>query len=151
MRKLAPSPIAVRILVVAASSALVAIGACANPDTQTPACNDNVKSFGVDPSVTNGCEGFAPCSLPPLQGGSQASGCCVDADGGALSGNDLASCLHGYGDSTCPYLCVTTTMMGTNMYFQCSSTPCPTGSGTGGSGTGGGGTGASPKDGGGDG
>jgi hypothetical protein len=76
----------------------------------------------------------------------------VSPDGGPFVGNDLASCLYGYGDPSCPYLNTVSTMMGMNVIMTCSMTP-QMGPGSGGSGAGGGGgTGGDdggPKDGGG--
>jgi hypothetical protein len=75
----------------------------------TPTCDDNVDDGGMllDP---NGCAQFAACPS-----GAPAT-CCVNADGGPLTGNDLASCLYGYGG--CTSFAVATDMSG-NMIYMC--------------------------------
>jgi hypothetical protein len=111
------SPILIPLLAGAAATVALAIGACANPDTQSPtACTSG--PYGL-------CEGFAVCASGP------ASTCCVDADGGALTGNDLYTCLYGYGDPSCTYLVPTTTILDggdVGVSYMCSTT-MPTGSG----------------------
>lgn len=97
------------------AAAALAIGACANPDTLTPSCDSsNVDQYGIHPSAS-GCEQLAACDKPNI------ADCCTDGDGGAFTGNDLAACLHGYGDPSCSYLITTTD--GMNVTFTCSATP----------------------------
>lgn len=112
MRLSAPSasPLLVMILTGAAASGLVAIGACANPDSQTPSCTPNVDRYG-EHAIDSGCESFPTCSLGP------PAACCTNADGGALTGNELADCLFGYG--ACASL-VTTTDSAGNQVMTCS-------------------------------
>ena len=103
MRLLSPGPILVLVLAGAAATVALVIGACTDPDTQTPTCDNNVNANGIyarTPTGATGSPSAAPTGAP--------STCCVDADGGALTGNDLATCLHGYGDQTCAYLVSTT-------------------------------------------
>src|SRR5580693_2425655 len=59
---------------------LAAVGACTDSDGVTPTCDDNVDDGGMllDP---NGCAQFAACPS-----GAPAT-CCVNADGGPLTGN----------------------------------------------------------------
>jgi hypothetical protein len=136
---------AAMILSLLVSSVIVAIGACANPDGKTPMCNNNVGPNGIKPDP-NGCQGYAVC-VGPDGGVAPPATCCISPDGGLFAGNDLAECLHGYGDPSCAYLLETDTMMGMNVVYTCSSTP--PGTGAGGSGAGGGGTGGGgPTDGG---
>ncbi len=78
------------ILAGTAAAMISAIGACTTTNTQTPSCTENVGEAGIEP-IDGGCEGFAVCTLGP------PSACCVDSDGGALTGSDLANCLYGYG------------------------------------------------------
>jgi hypothetical protein len=118
MRTSAPSAssaILVVFLASAGAAVAVAIGACADPDTQTPTCTPNVDEGGIFHAVDGGCEQFAQCDLGP------ASACCTDDDGGALTGNDLATCLYGYGDPSCVYLLSSTD--GLNVTYTCSTTP----------------------------
>jgi hypothetical protein len=108
----------------AAAAMALAIGACADPDTQTPTCVPNVDQTGVH-VVANGCEAFPTCTV----GNGAASNCCVQDGGAPLTGNDLATCLYGYGDPQCAYLVSTTD--GANVSYTCSAT-APTGAGDGG-------------------
>ena len=98
MRKLAPSRPVVLFLLASAASVALVFGACANPDTLTPTCTNNVGPNGINQTVANGCELVAPCDK------GAAALCCTAPDGGALAANDFNACLHGYGDPTCSYL-----------------------------------------------
>jgi hypothetical protein len=124
------------ILGVFAASVAAAIAACANPDTLTPMCDSNVSEAGILPPNANSCTQFAACYLKDGAPGTAAQ-CCVSADGGPFVGNDLASCLYGFGDPMCPYL-ITRNATGTGMNISqtCSLTPDMGGGGggTGGSG-----------------
>jgi hypothetical protein len=117
-----PAPSMSRVfLVLLGSTALAAIaaaGACTNPDGITPTCDDNTE-MGMTPDP-NGCAQFATCTVNP----DDPSACCVNADGGELTGSDLATCLYGYGG--CPGL--TMDALGN---FSCTDGG-PSGSGTGG-------------------
>ena len=142
MRPSAPSasPSLIKILAGAAAAVLVEIGACTTPATQTPACIPNVNQYG-EHAIDGGCENFAICSLGPPEA------CCTNPDGGALTGNDLANCLYGFG--ACASL-VTTTDGSGNLVMTCSASYDAGGAGgSGGSGTGG--SGGSGIDGGADG
>jgi hypothetical protein len=114
--RLPARPILVSFLAGAAATVAVVIGACANPDTQSPTCIDNVDQYGAHP-VDGGCEGFATCPS-----GAPATCCMADA-GVPLTGNDLATCLHGYGDPACAYIITTTSTSGTNVNYTCSESP----------------------------
>jgi hypothetical protein len=129
MRLPAPSASPILLLAGSAAAALVAIGACATPDTQTPTCTPNVDQYG-EHAIDGGCENFAICTLGP------PAVCCTNGDGGALTGNDLANCLYGYG--ACASL-VTTTDSSGNLVMTCSSSYDAGGAG----GARGGGTGGS--------
>jgi hypothetical protein len=125
--RLPAHPILVSLLAGAAATVAVVIGACADPDTQTPSCVDNVDQYGEHPA-TNGCEGFATCPS-----GAPATCCMADA-GVPLTGNDLATCLHGYGDPACSYIITTISgTSGTNVTYTCSANPPSTPSGDAGS------------------
>jgi hypothetical protein len=105
------------------ASVFAAFVACADPDTQTPTCVPNVGEAGINSTIANGCEQFAVCEMGP------PAACCVNADGGALTGNDLATCLHGYGDPSCVFLLTMYTGDGgNNVIYTCSTTP-PMGTG----------------------
>jgi hypothetical protein len=149
MRKLAPASFIRRprlwllLLATASVSVGVAIAACANPDTYTPMCTPNVGveggGFGIDPLLDDGgCEPLAVCvpGCPPnVSVNCPAALCCVNdggvkdgviVDGGAFTGNDLASCLYGYGDPSCPFLLSTVTDggdAGPGVIYNCSLTP----------------------------
>jgi hypothetical protein len=124
------------ILAVFATSVAAAIAACANPDTLTPSCNPNVDKNGIKPPVADSCTMFAACYLRDGAAGTPAQ-CCVDDGGAPLTGNDLNTCLYGFGDPSCPYL-ITRNATGTGMNITetCSLTPDTGGGGTGGSGPG---------------
>src|SRR5215470_9505059 len=92
-----PSRLLLATCIAGAAAVAVAAAACANPDTYSPNCNPNVDENGVHPDP-NGCDQLPACNQPKV------SDCCVDAKGAALKGNDLAACLHGYGDPSCAYL-----------------------------------------------
>jgi hypothetical protein len=131
MRQLAPStsPILLTLLAGAAAAVLVEIGACATPDTQTPTCTPNVDQHG-EHALDGGCESFAICALgPPMA-------CCTNGDGGALTGNDLANCLYGYG--ACASLVTTTDGSGRQVMTCSSSYDAGGAGGSGGSGADGG-------------
>jgi uncharacterized membrane protein YgcG len=117
---------------VAASS----FAGCTSTDTLTPSCTNNVTANGMTPDDA-GCSVFATCSL------GAAALCCKAADGGALGSDDLATCLYGYGDPSCPYLQIVYSDMGTEMAYTCVTSPPDGGAGTGGSGGGGGAGGGS--------
>ena len=112
MRPSAPSasPILLMILTGAAAAVLVEIAACATPDSQTPSCIPNVDQEG-EHAIDGGCETFPTCPLGP------PAACCTSADGGALTGNDLADCLYGYG--ACVSLVTSTDSEG-NQVVTCS-------------------------------
>lgn len=95
-----------------AAAILGAIGACTSTSSQTPSCVENVDQTGIHP-VADGCEGFAVCPS------GAPSTCCQDGDGGALTGNNLATCLYGYGG--CAAIITTSDAMG-NTTYVCSST-----------------------------
>jgi hypothetical protein len=118
-RLLAPPahPILVLFLAGAAAAVVFAIGACAAPDTYTPSCTDNVDQFGNHPA-DNGCNPFAVCPS------GNAADCCMADAGVPLTGDDLAICLHGYGDPGCSYLVGTDTATGVS--YACSATAPPT-------------------------
>ena len=122
--RLAPSSIFLTLLAGLAATAALVIGACVNPDTVQGSCTPNVDGTGILQNA-DGCDQFAYCDSD----GGPAD--CCKADGGApLTGGDLAACLHGYGDPTCPYL------TGGSGNFMCSTTPpVPDGGGAGGGGT----------------
>jgi hypothetical protein len=126
MRK--PAPARIIVLTLASAIALV-FAACANPDTQTPTCVNNVGDAGLM-NVDGGCEGFAIC-IGSNGHATAAVNCCV-GDAGAFTGNDLATCLYGFADPSCPYLVSSVSQMGMDVVFTCSTTPPPSG-GTGGS------------------
>jgi len=84
------SSLLLTMLAGAAAVMISATGACTSSTTWTPVCTENVSQDGIQ-IVDGGCEGFATCPLGP------PAACCVDADGGALTGSDLADCLYGYG------------------------------------------------------
>jgi hypothetical protein len=133
MRK--PAPVALFVLTLA--SALGALfAACADPDTQTPTCVNNVGANGLV-ATDGGCEGFASCVVNGNV--APASQCCVGDGGVPLTGNDLETCLFGFGDPSCRYLSSSYSDMGTNVIYTCSAT-APDGAG-----------GSSPGDGGADG
>src|SRR5579871_3196498 len=120
----------VTLLAGSAAASAVAVAACTSPDTQSPSCNPNVDQNGIHPDP-NGCDQFAVCDK------ANVTDCCVDADGGALTGNDLATCRHGFGDPQCAYLATMADSMD-NVTYTCLAT-APEGGGTGGGGTGDGG------------
>jgi hypothetical protein len=130
-----PTPSAKLLAVLFAGAVTVAVGAfsaCSESDGITPTCTYNINDAGVIVPNGNGCTQFASCNV----GNGDPANCCVDADGGALTGADLADCLYGYG--ACPV--VLTDDAGN---VTCSGVD---GGGTGGGGTGGSGTGGSSPD-----
>ena len=129
-----PLPSAAKLLTVvlagAVTAAVVAGGACGGSDGITPTCTYNVDDAGnILPDPDGGCVQFLTCNV----GDGNAANCCLDADGGTLTGSDLANCLYGYG--ACPNI----------QTDDAGNSTCDGGtSGTGGGGTGGtGGTGGS--------
>ncbi len=64
MRATAPSASSALLVVFlagAGAAAAVAIGACTDPDTQTPNCVPNVDQNGIH-AVPMGCEAFPQCT-----------------------------------------------------------------------------------------
>lgn len=92
----------------------VALGACGGVTGVTPDCTYNVDENGIK-ATKDGCEAFAVCDKAP----NDPSKCCVDSKGNALTGDNLATCLFGYGAGPAP------------------TTSSSSGGGTGGMGTGG--------------
>jgi hypothetical protein len=111
----APSKALLVSLLAGAAAVAVAVGACTSADGQTPSCTPNVDQNGIHPDP-NGCDQFPVCTQPKI------SDCCTDADGGALTGNDLAACRHGFGDPACAFLSATYDMMN-NVTYTCEMTP----------------------------
>jgi hypothetical protein len=114
-----PAPRTSRALLVllggALFSALAAGAACSDTNGVTPMCDNNITDAGADSGLCpdpNGCYMFATCAASP----SSPAACCVGPDGGPLGGNDLASCLYGYG--ACTTFTSTTDMNG-NMTYTC--------------------------------
>ncbi len=118
MRLTAPSAILLTLL----AGMATAIWACSNPDTLTPACDNNVTQYGIFPE-DGGCQELAYC--PPV---GDYHDCCKTPDGGAFTGNDLAACRHGYGDPGCAY--ILSVADGGSVLYTCSATP-PAGAGAG--------------------
>jgi hypothetical protein len=91
----------------------------------------------------NGCDQFPTCLL------GAAINCCTGDGGATLTGNDLETCLYGYGDPSCPYLQITYVQgtSGIEMNYKCVTSPPDGGNqgtgGAGGGGAGGGGAGGS--------
>ena len=111
MRTLAPTTSRVFLVLVAnaaLATAMVAAGACSNPDTVT----------NPDCSQPGQCVMFATCL--DSNGMPAANATCCYVDGGSKSDYDV--CLYGYGDSTCTYLCTDQ-----NSNSVCSTKPCPDG------------------------
>jgi hypothetical protein len=108
---LPPRALLVTLLAVAAS----AVAACTSSDGQSPSCTPNVDQNGIHP-VDGGCDQFPVCDKPNV------ADCCVNDDGGALTGNDLATCRHGFGDPTCAYLDANYDMMN-NVTYTCLAMP----------------------------
>ena len=77
------------------ATGLVGLAACTGYQGQTPTCTFNVGPNGIIPE-DSGCEQFAVCTANP----SNPAECCVDSSGNALTGQDLVSCLNGYGAGT---------------------------------------------------
>jgi hypothetical protein len=97
------SPLIVKISAACALAALAAIAACTGVEGVTPTCTFNLGGSGVVPSA-DGCEQFAPC-LDKNGNAQDASKCCVDKNGTALTGCDLFVCLYSYGTKPDPTLC----------------------------------------------
>jgi hypothetical protein len=121
------SLVLIPLLAGAAATVALAIGACSNPDTQSPNCHSNVNANGLyaDPNDNMTCYGFAACPS------GEPSTCCVDDNGAPLTGNDLATCLHGYGDTSCAFLISSTTVDdagAAGVAYTCSAT-MPSGTG----------------------
>jgi hypothetical protein len=123
-----PSRLLLALFVAGAPAVAVAAAACSNPDTASDGdvCKPNVGENGISQDP-NGCDQFAVCTLP------KTTDCCVDADGGALAGDELAKCLHGYGDPSCAYLDIKVDPMDpTKVSYTCMTMP-PAGTPDGGS------------------
>jgi hypothetical protein len=123
-----PTPSAAKIFTTILAGSILAgvaaVGACGSSGAITPTCDYNIDDAGNIRPDPNPCVQFASCDL------GEPSACCVDADGGPLTGNDLANCLYGYGACAS----ISTDDAGNTTCVQIAS-------GTGGGGTGGGGTG----------
>ena len=111
-RPLAPSFRALAIAVLAALP-FALLGACGTETGVTPTCVPNVDQNGVNPSVENGCTGFAICAENP----SNPAVCCREADvdggkGAPYTGSELTFCLLAYGVAA-PTSAASTTSTGT--------------------------------------
>jgi hypothetical protein len=108
-----PAPSTSRVILVllanaALATAIVAAGACSNPDTvDMPDC-----------SQPGTCAVFPACL--DNNGMPAPNATCCYVDGGSKSDYDV--CLYGYGDPTCTVLC-----LDPNGNSVCSTTACPDG------------------------
>ena len=100
------------ILAATAAAVFVEIGACATPDSADTHLHPQRRSIRRARDRQRLREFSSTCSLGP------PATCCTNADGGALTGNDLADCLYGYG--ACASL-VTTTDSAGNQVVSCSN------------------------------
>ena len=95
MHKPESAPLLVKVLGGAAIALCTALGACSDSNGVTPDCTFNVDENGIH-AKSDGCEKFSPC-LDKNGNPQDAHKCCVDDKGAALTGDDLATCLFGYG------------------------------------------------------